>query len=101
MFKSYVMLARFPKGHAMDQHPGPVMVIPVQHWENFKEATRPSLSAIGVVQNRDGFMDSMRLHYPRVAEKIDDWGRAVQIQIWPEPIEIFSPIPRQEMQHAS
>jgi hypothetical protein len=101
MFNGYVMLVRFPKGHVMERHPGPVMIIPEQHWENFMEAMRPSLDKIGIVTNKPGFMDGLRLHYPEVAEKIDSWGHGVMIQIWAEPVTAYSPIPRQQMQNAS
>ena len=95
------MLARFPKGHVMDRHPGPLMVIPEQHWENFKEAMRPAMDPTGIVTNMHSFMQGMQEHFPKVAKKIEDWGHGVIIQIWVEPVKAYSPIPRQEMRHAS
>lgn len=87
----------FPKGHVMERHPGPVMVIPVEHWKNFTEAMRPSLSATGMVENMPGFMDEMRRHFPKVAELVDSWGSGVVIQIWLQETEVYSPVPRQQM----
>jgi len=101
MFNGYVMLARFPKGHVMDRHPGPLMVIPEQHWENFQEAIRPAMDPTGIVTNMHAFMESMRMHFPKIAEKIEKWGHGVVVQIWVEEVMAYSPIPRQEMQHAS
>lgn len=101
MFSGYVMLARFPEGHPMERLPGPLMVIPIRHWENFKEAMRPVMDGVGKVKNRAEFLESIRKHYPRVAKKVDEWGDEVDIQIWRERIDAHTPIPRQDMQYSS
>lgn len=97
----YVVLARFPKGHAMDRHPGPLLVIPESDWENFVEVTRPAFDTIGTVTNKKAFLDRVEEYYPKVVEKLDDWGASVQIQVWREPVPAYKEVKPQDMKHAS
>jgi len=98
---AYVMLARFPKGHVMERHPGPLMVIPERDWDNFLAAFRPALNGLGMVTNTRGFIEEMAKHFPEIAEKIAEWGNSVQIQIWREPAALYARVDPEKMRHAS